>query len=297
MLSSSARRRFTTYSLRGGMRNIAWIAGWMVSPGKDGFSIMNNRFLNHNAFIEYRPGTVPVNFRENQKIKAMCRVLGGMKGDQHVLRLELMRAEVPDIQDMPPEKPFRVSPPPNVPVNALVPPPEDFPPNEGEASLVPNGLTTRPTEKCNTVQLAGYVGFLGPIEDGPRGGGKRFVFGLQQTPEIKEAIPVVVANSKEAASLRNMLFLGAPVYVEGHFNCRVVSNTEIYPYVRTMRLLSADIGLGAHIEKEPQWAADLRFAAAGTRRRPMRDSKEESAPAPVVDAETTAVLREAGYAV
>lgn len=217
LLSRDSRRDPQRHQFHAGMRNVAYLAGYIREPTPTSFKLQLTNNENLLLPILLPPGVrLPERFSPRMPIKCVCQVRGGTHPTTGA-RMPIVYArsfERPNILELPIKSAFEKRVPPEAP---------------NDETFKPFGSGFRPTDSCNQVILAGYVAGIdlrrpSVGEDGTTGNGKCVLL-VRQTKNEAEAIPVTMYG-KWVDQVHEQLRPGMPVYVEGKYRVRPVPTGE-----------------------------------------------------------------------
>lgn len=226
------------YRYVNGMRNIAWLVGFLRK--RDG-----RYFIQQNNNVEQMlPIEIPANFTlpaEFTPVEAACHIYGGREDDEQHCVLRAFEITRPSIRSMPPlstwvrgkgaHDEFRPFMSGGEIQKELV---EKVEQNEAateqekalaEMFRASNRLDSRLGENANKVFLAGFVGatrFVAPNEHQSHGYGEIY---LHQYREPERAIPVRLYNPA-VMSIMKSLRKGHPVAFQGQVRMKILPDDE-----------------------------------------------------------------------
>ena len=162
MLSVEQSKNKQLYSLRNGMRNVAWQAGILRNKSRTDGYIQQTNNLNQMLYFRCEEGVViPDEYSNGQPIKIIARMLVEERNNKPSIVLVVKQFNKPSILDMPARKAWEQISRPGVPIDPSKP--TEFREERLEGWRV--------EDAGNTAHLAGFVaGFYYDPPKQPGGG-------------------------------------------------------------------------------------------------------------------------------
>lgn len=250
------------YRYVNGMRNIAWVVGYLRKLDGGCFVQQNN---NEEHML---PLVVPNGFvlpSDKTPVEVACHIYGGRESDEQQCTLKVIEVSRPSIRSMPPFatwlrgrethkgdefQPFLSAK--EIKKEYVDKLKDDAEPSEHDKALAEwfrssrNRMDSRFGEASNKAFLAGFVGatrFVPPNEFQTHGYGEIYLFQYQ---EPERAIPVRVYN-RSVLSIMKGLRKGIPIALQGQVRMKVIPNDD--GSVRSRNL---------HVRVEEVFAPDAR---------------------------------------
>lgn len=287
------------YRYVNGMRNIAWLVGFLRK--KDGkFFVQQN-----NNSEQMLPINVPQGFimpSEFTPVEAACHVFGGRENDEQNCVLKVVEVSRPSIRSMPPLstwvrgkgsddfRPFMSGG--EIRREFVEKIEQDEGATEHEKALAEwfrssgNRFDSRLGENANKVFLAGFVGatrFVEPNEHQKHGYGEIY---LHQYREPERAIPVRLYNPA-VLSMMKSLRKGLPVAFQGQIRMKILPDDEgnirhRNLHVRVEEVFATDPGKD-FVTDPPAWWGELYKEGRGEGK-PAATKKEKAPEQPEQEA-------------
>ena len=278
MLSVEQAKNQQLYSLRNGMRNVAWQAGILRNRTKTDGYIQQTNNLNQMIHFRCEEGVViPDEFSNGQAIKIIARMLVEEKNGRPSIVLEVKQFNKPSILDMPARKAWEQVSRSGVPID----------PNTPSKFREDNLDGWRVEDAGNTAHLAGYVaGFWYEPPKQPGGGCVEIL--IRQVKDETDRIPVR-HYGKAALAIYRRLEIGMPLLCQGRVSVGLKNTGEpagedgILPTHKTQYLRVPEFKLPSNKDliwtEYPDWVVEMINKSHAIRAQKREESQRRRAEA------------------
>lgn len=284
MLSLAARLKADRHQYVGGLKNIAYLVGYVRHVSKTGFLLQMNNSENLMIPIRFSPGgKLPRDFRDREPLKVFARLIGVREAEMRRTYLAAVRFERPNVLELPNAGAFRGA------VHEQ---------SSEDDKFRPYGSGNTPSAASNQAIVAGYVAGYSVrearvTEDGSQING-RLLIDVQQSGDPDRIIQVRLYGARYAA-VAARLRMGMALLFYGRIRTDLIPTGRkdetsgkdiVMPYAYMQVEVpeiptEADILFLDRLEQTPQWVRDMAEAAKA---RPRRSVVDGGASAPAVAA-------------
>jgi hypothetical protein len=288
MIGHNQARNSNSYGFVAGMRNVAFLTGYVASIDRK--NLCGTLAVDHNANhnIPWTAESIPGDLKLNRPAKLICRVGGAKEEGLWTVKLMARGFFRVNVLDVPPIDHALYAKRAGIPLNLIAPstvqegdPNTPFETMEAEEAAeyarfinretLPSLITAKMRDNHNVVEVAGFVaGFTleqAKANDGGHPTGALYV-AIRQTADPSNKILVRIMDKRRLKAMKDALTIGTPIYVRGRMRW-LVKNTQSEPGadgiipVRRRFVIEApdleipDFGAGGQIREIPAWRDEM----------------------------------------